>query len=153
YVVLFPALSDPRVGPENEIGPLRRVVGQALSPVLRGDDRMRAVLGNGFHPPERSGTTVFRWSGPEAHIHLTLPPCRGTPVRLTLAGSRPTAVPPATVLAEADDRVLGSATVGGDRKPVELDVHVAGRGPGVRTTLVIRSDTFVPGGHDLRELG
>jgi glycosyltransferase involved in cell wall biosynthesis len=153
YVVLFPALSEPRAGSENGISAVRRVVGQALSPVLRGHDRMRAVLGNGFHPPEHSGTTVFRWTGPEAHIYLTLPPRRVTPVRLTFAGFRPTGLPPATVLVEADDRVLGSVTVGGDRGPVDLDVHVVGRGADVPTTLVIRSDTFVPGDQDLRELG
>jgi hypothetical protein len=73
YVVLFPAES------RGAFEFARRVIGRPLHILLRRD-AISVAWGSGFYPAERSGSGVFRWTGPEAHLHLTLP--AGTPTRV-----------------------------------------------------------------------
>lgn len=149
YVVLFPG----RRGDAFEL--VGRVAAGRLRSLLMGDP-ISVAWGRGFYPSERSGRGVFRWTGPEAHLHLMLPAGAPTRVRLTFPAFRPRSVPPATVRVEVDGRVLASTKVGGNLRPVELDVQLAGQEANALTTLVIRSDTFVPTGGadgDWRQLG
>ena len=148
YVVLFPT----RRGGASSLA--KRVGARVLGPVLKRDD-VGMAWGDGFHPAERSGLGVFRWTSAEAVVHLMLPAGTPTRVRLTFLAYRPRAVRPATVLLEVDGRVQACTKVGGDLRPVHLDVELVGRGGGGTIALVIRSDTFVPddGDGDSRHLG
>src|SRR5262249_37769885 len=120
-------------------------------------DDISIVWGSGFHPAERSGTGVFRWTTEAADLYLTLPEGKRTRVRLTFLAYRPRSTPPATVTVEVDGQVCGSTSVGADLRPVELDVDLVGRGADEPIGLVIRSSTFTPNGSspggDSRRLG
>jgi glycosyltransferase involved in cell wall biosynthesis len=150
YVVLFPAH---RVG---AFGRAKRAGSRLLGPGLMAN-HTSVAWGKGFHPAERSGAGVFRWTSSKADLQLRLPAGTPTRVRLTFLAYRPRSIPPANVLVEVDGRVYGRTKVGGDLRSVELDVELIGRGAHVPIALVIRSDTFVPSasgtGSDSRELG
>jgi len=149
YVVLFPSRRGHAAGLAKRLG--ARLLGR----VLKRDD-VGMMWGDGFHPAERSGLGVFRWTSSEAVVHLTLPAGPPTRVRLTFLAYRPRSLRPATVLLEVDGRVHARTKVGGDLRPVELDVELVGRGAGGPISLVIRTDTFLPSGGgdgDSRHLG
>ena len=150
YVVLFPAQATSAIRAAKTVGT------RLLGPVLARDD-LSVVWGSGFHPAERSGTGVFRWTTDKADLYVTLPAGESTRVRMTFLAYRPRSAPPASVYVELDGRVCGQATVGSDLRPVELDVDLVGRGRDEPIGLVIRSDTFSPNGAsaegDSRRLG
>lgn len=148
YVVLFPA----HHGSAFQLA--KRVGARLLGPVLDDDD-VSVLWGHGFYPTERSGLGAFRWTGEKADLQLTLPTGTSTRVRLTFLAYRPRSVSPATVLVEVDGRVRARATVGGDLRPVALDVDLVGRGADEPLVLVIRSNTFALSrdGADGRHLG
>ena len=148
YVVLFPARR--RIA----FRLAKHVAARLLGPVLRPDD-VGVVWGYGFHPAERSRLNVFRWTSEKADLRLMLPAGAPTHVRLTFLAYRPRSMSPATVFVEVDGRVRARTKVGGDLRPVALDVELTGRGADAPITLVIRTDTFVPGGadDDSRRLG
>jgi len=148
YVVLFPAHRG------GAFRLAKQVAARLLGPVLRSDD-VGVVWGYGFHAAERSRLNVFRWTSEKADLQLTLPAGAPTHVRLTFLAYRPRSMSPATVLVEVDGRVLARTKVGGDLRPVALDVELTGRGADAPVTLVIRSETFVPGSADgdSRQLG
>src|SRR5215470_2280906 len=82
YVVLFPAQATSAVRAAKSIG--SRVLAPAL---VREDSSL--VWGSGFHPAERSGRGVFRWTTEAADLYLTLPKGERTRVRLTFLAYRP----------------------------------------------------------------
>jgi glycosyltransferase involved in cell wall biosynthesis len=148
YVVLFPAHRG------HALQLAKRVGARLLGPVLRNDD-VSVLWGHGFYPAERSGLRAFCWTGEKADLQLTLPADTSTRVRLTFLAYRPRSASPATVLVEVDGRVRARTTVGGDLRPVALDVDLVGRGADEPLVLVIRSDTFALSGDgvDGRHLG
>ena len=150
YVVLFPAHR------QGSLQLTKRVGARLLGPVLI-QNGMSVVWGNGFHPSERLEGRAWRWTTSEAYLHLTLPADAPTCVRLTFLAYRPRLAPPATVLVEVDGQVRARTKVGGDMRPVEVDVDLVGRGAEEPIALVIRSDTVVPTGAgaagDARQLG
>jgi len=150
YVVLFPARLNGSFQLAKRVG--ARLLGAALM-----QNGIPVVWGSGFHPVERSGGRAWRWTTSEASLHLTLPAGAPTCVRLTFLAYRPRFAPPAAVLVEVDGQVRARTKVGGDMRPVEVDVDLVGRGGGDPLLLVIRSDTVVPTGAgaagDVRKLG
>jgi glycosyltransferase involved in cell wall biosynthesis len=148
YVVFFP---DRHPGSF----PLARGVGARPQGRVQHQDGIRVVWGDGFHLAERSARHAWRWTTSEARLYLTLPARGPARVRLTFLAYRPRFAPPAVVLVEVDGRVRARTKVGGDKRPVELDVDLVGRGADEPIPLVIRSDTFMPTGAagDERRLG
>lgn len=151
YVVLFP------VQDSHPLDAAKRRAARALRPFLGRKDVGLEWM-TGFHPGERQGLRVFRWTTSEADLLVTLPAGRRDRVRLTFLGYRPRSAPPATVLVEVDGRARGEVRVGGGGRPVHLDVDVVGRGSDHPVAMSLRTDTFVPdeagfAGGDSRRLG
>jgi glycosyltransferase involved in cell wall biosynthesis len=148
YVVLFPGHDTSRYRL------VKRAGARLLGPML-GEDGVSVLWGRGFHPLERSGRRLFRWTGDRADLQLTLPAGVSTRVRLTFMAFRPRDVAPATVLVEVDGRVLARTTVGADLRPVDVAVDLVGHGSDEPIELVIRTDTFSleDRGGDGRRLG
>jgi len=150
YVVLFP------VQGKDAVAALKRAGARTLGPLLQRDG-VSVEWGWGFHPGELSGLRVYRWTTSEAELVVTLPAGMAARVRLTFLAFRPRSAPPSPVLVEVDGTVRAQTRVGGDLRPVALDVDVVGRGADAPITLVIRTDVFVPAGDnasgDSRRLG
>jgi len=150
YVVLFPVQGG------DALTAVKRAGARTLGPLLDRDG-VSLEWGSGFHPGERSGLRVFRWTSSEAELHVTLPAGMTARTRLTFLAFRPRSAPPSPVLVEIDGTVCARTTVGGDLRPVGLDVDVVGRGTDTPISLVIRTEVFVPDADgvngDSRELG
>jgi glycosyltransferase involved in cell wall biosynthesis len=149
YVVLFPVQGG------DALDAVKRAGARTLGPLLKRDG-MSAEWGRGFHPGERSRLRVFRWTTSEAELLVTLPAGMAARVRLTFLAFRPRSAPPSPVLVEVDGTVRAETRVGGDLRPVALDVDVVGRGPEAPITLLVRTEVFVPGedaAGDSRRLG
>jgi glycosyltransferase involved in cell wall biosynthesis len=149
YVVLFPG------GSGGAVRALARAADRLVTPyVTRGDYRLE--WGPGFHAAEGSLWNRYRWTTGESALRVALPRGERVRARLMFLGYRPSTCPAAEVTVEMDWRELGRARVENTGVPVVLDVELVGRGMGELMTLLIRSDTFVPGTgewSDTRELG
>lgn len=147
YVVLFPYRRGGR------LRVVKQAAGRLLGPLV-SQDQVAVIWGYGFHPLERSRLNLFRWTSEQADLQVTVPAGRSARVRLTFLAYRPRSLGPATVVVEVDGRVGGRTEVGGDHRPVALDVEVVGRGPDEPVALTIRSDTFAHADNgDGRRLG
>src|SRR5262245_35918254 len=110
YVVLFPVQG----GGASTLA--KRAGARVLGPLLPRDGAS-VEWGTGFHPGERSGQRVFRWTTSAAELTLTLPARMLTRVRLTFLAFRPPSAPPAAVVAEVDGTVCAQTKVGSDLRP------------------------------------
>jgi glycosyltransferase involved in cell wall biosynthesis len=149
YVVLFPG---GRGGALRTLG--RGMAGLVAPHLMRSDYGLQ--WGSGFYAAEGPPWNRFRWTTRQATVHVALPRRERVRARLTFLGYRPATFPAAEVTVEMEGRALGHARVGNTGVPVALDVDLVGRGMFEPMTLLIRSDTFVPGKGavaDTRELG
>lgn len=128
-----------------------------------GDPRGLAVeWGEGFHAPDAGGRVV--WTSDRAEIHATSQTDDARTLTLFFRSGRGRGAGPARVEVDVNGVPAASATVpegggGGldslrDRKPIPVTVEIPG---GQRSTITIRSNTFVPaeldGSSDRRHLG
>lgn len=155
YVVHFP--SPPQAAPSGPKDRLRQV----LRPLV-AKPGVSITYRQGFHPEERIGKHVVRWTTGDAEVEVALPPGAEEELVVHVGRFVGTALGRVPIRIEVDGRHVLNASVAAragrvERATVALRVPVAARPDGEPVTVRIVSDVHVPadvfGTDDRRTLG
>jgi glycosyltransferase involved in cell wall biosynthesis len=140
YLCYFPTPRD------FDAAPWRRLVLRTVAPrVLRGATPGWLVHGVGWFPPE--GGLRRSWAWTQGDGVITLPPGDHRSLRMDLG--RPGGPPTTLHVRDDDGNELATVDVVPEFRTHRFDLGDASFGP----QLHLVSDTFSPGGHDIRGLG
>ena len=138
YLCWFPTPFD------HDLAPWRKQVAGAVGPYLRGPAQL--TYGGGWYPPEGGRRRKWVWSSGDAV--LSVPPGRRR--RLRMAVGRPGAPRPALLsVRDSDDREVASLRADPAFRRVSIALPPSERGDELRFV----SESFAPGGDDVRQLG
>ena len=138
YLCWFPTPFD------HDLAPWRKRAARVVGPYLRGPAML--TYGGGWYPPEGGRRRTWVWSSGDAT--LSVPPGRRRTLRMAVG--RPGAPGVSRLsIRDADDREVASVQAEPRFSRVSVALPASERGDELR----FHSDTFAPGGSDIRELG